>query len=535
LRQARRRTLSAACGTKQVEVWRRGQAPMTRPSVAPETGSVAGPEVTVVVLLDAVGAHGGEFARVARCRSERRRGVILGHVEDALPEVRYARSGDVEVAYMLLGSGAVDLVLVMGWLTHLEVYWDEASYRRFVQRLAGFSRLILFDKRGMGLSDRTTVGTLEERMDDVRAVMDAAGSERAVLMGVSEGAPLSMLFAASHPERTAALIFCGGEVKEVTTDDWPWGQSSRDEFDQAMERILAGDVPWGKPTPVFFAPSRAREPALMEWLGRLERSSASPAAGVAFMRMGSEIDVRHVAPSIHVPTLVMHTRRDPIVRFEQGRWLAETIPDARFVELSGQDHAPWFDCADEVIGEVREFLTGFREPSQPDQVLATVLFTDIVGSTDRARTLGDRRWRDLLEQHHAAVRGVLARYRGREIDTAGDGFLASFDGPARGIRCALAVLEALEHLGIPARSGLHTGECEVVGDKLAGIAVHIGARVAACAVAGEVLVSQTVRDLVAGSGIDFDDRGLHELKGLAEPRRLFAVRAPGDSLVQTPT
>jgi class 3 adenylate cyclase len=246
------------------------------------------------------------------------------------------------------------------------------------------------------------------------------------------------------------------------------------------------------------------------------------------MRMGSEIDVRDVAPSIHVSTLVMHTRRDPVVPFEQGRWLAETIPDARFVELAGQDHAPWFDTADEVVGEIREFLTGFREPVEPDQVLATVLFTDIVGSTDRARELGDRRWRDLLEQHHTAVRTILARYRGREIDTAGDGFLASFDGPARGIRCAIAVLDALEHLGIPARSGLHTGECEVVGDKLAGIAVHIGARVAARAGAGEVLVSQTVRDLVAGSGIDFEDRGLHELKGLAEPRRLFAVRAAGE-------
>jgi class 3 adenylate cyclase len=414
----------------------------------------------------------------------------------------------------------------MGYLTNLEVYWEEPSYRRFVQRLAGFTRVILFDKRGMGLSDRTTVGTLEERMDDVRAVMDAVGSERAVLMGVSEGAPLSMLFAASHPERTAALIFCGGEVKEVTTDDWPWGHSTLEEFDQGLKKLLAGGIDWGKPAPVFYAPSRAREPALMEWFGRLERSSASPAAAVAFMRMGSEIDVRHVAPSIHVPTLVMHKQRDPVVRFEQGRWLAETIPDARFVELAGQDHAPWFDTADEVIGEVREFLTGFREPPESEQRLATVLFTDIVGSTDRARELGDRRWRDLLEQHHATVRDILARYRGREIDTAGDGFLASFDGPARGIRCAIAVLEALERLGIPARSGLHTGECEVVGDKLAGIAVHTGARVAALAEPGEVLVSQTVRDLVAGSGIEFVDRGLHELKGLAEPRTLFAVRQP---------
>ena len=424
---------------------------------------------------------------------------------------------------MVLGSGAVDLVLVMGWLTNLEVYWEEPTYRRFVQRLAGFTRLILFDKRGMGLSDRTTVGTLEERMDDVRAVMDAAGSERAVLMGVSEGAPLSLLFAASHPERTAALIFSGGEVKEVTSEDWPWGQSTRDEFEEAMERILASDT-WGKPAPLFIAPSRMNDPALMEWFGRLERAAATPAAGVAFMRMGSQIDVRHVAPSIHVPTLVMHSPRDTIVDFEQGRWLARTIPDARFVELSGQDHAPWFDCADQVISEVSEFITGVREPLEPDQVLATVMFTDLVGSTERARELGNRRWRELIEQHHAAVRAELSRYRGREIDTAGDGFLASFDGPARAIRCALAVIDALDRLGLPARSGLHTGECELLGEKLTGIAVHIGARVAAQAAVGEVLVSDTVHDLVAGSGITFDDRGLNELKGLPEPRRLYAVQ-----------
>jgi pimeloyl-ACP methyl ester carboxylesterase len=443
-------------------------------------------------------------------------------VDDALPQVRYARSGDVDIAFTVLGSGSIDLVFVAGWLTNLEVYWEEAAFRRFAQRLAGFTRLILFDKRGMGLSDRTMIGTLEERMDDVRAVMDAVGSERAALMGVSEGAPLSMLFAASHPERTEALIFAGGEVKEVIADDWPWGQMTREEYDRALEDFLTSDN-WGKPAPVFFAPSRKDDPALMEWLGRLERSAASPAAAAAFMRMGSEIDVRAVAPSIHVPTLVMHTRRDSVVAFEQGRWLADAIPGARFVELSGQDHAPWFDCAGEVIDEISEFLTGSREPAEPEQVLATVLFTDIVGSTERAQELGDRRWRELLEQHHGAVRAELTRHRGREIDTAGDGFFASFDGPARGIRCAVAVLDALHRIGVPARSGLHTGECEVVGDKLAGIAVHTGARVAAQAAAGEVLVSETVRDLVAGSGIEFDDRGLHELKGLEEPRRLYAV------------
>jgi pimeloyl-ACP methyl ester carboxylesterase len=414
----------------------------------------------------------------------------------------------------------------MGWLTNLETYWELPGYRRFMQRLAGFTRLILFDKRGMGLSDHTPIGTLEERMDDVRAVMDAVGSERAVLLGVSEGAPLSMVFAASHPERTAGLIFVGGEVKEIREDDWPWGQSTRKDYEAMLDGILSGETEWGKVTRVWFAPSREHDPAVIDWLSRLERSAASPAAAVAFMRLGSEIDVRYVAPSIHVPTLVLHTARDPVVPYEQGRWLAEQIEGARFVELTGRDHVPWFDVADQVVTEVREFLTGFREAPEPENMLATVLFTDIVESTERARELGDTEWTALLAQHHATVRAVLAQYRGREIDTTGDGFLAAFDGPARGIRCAQAILEALDGIGIQARSGLHTGEVEVVGDKLAGIAVHTGARVAASAGPGEVLVSSTVRDLVAGSGIEFEDRGLHELKGLDEPRRLFAVRQP---------
>jgi pimeloyl-ACP methyl ester carboxylesterase len=443
-------------------------------------------------------------------------------VDDALPEVRYARSGDVQIAYQVLGEGDVDLVFVMGWLTNLETYWELPGYRRFMQRLAGFTRLILFDKRGMGLSDRTLAGTLEERMDDVRAVMDAVGSERAVLLGVSEGAPLSMVFAATHPERTAGLIFVGGEVKEILEDDWPLGQSTRTDYEAMLQKVLNGD--WGKVTRVWFAPSVEHDPAAIDWLARLERSAASPGAAVAFMRLGSEIDVRHVPPSIHVPTLVLHTPDDPVVPYEQARWLAEQIPDARLVDLKGKDHVPWFDVADQVIAETREFLTGFREAPEPETALATVLFTDIVGSTDRARELGDAKWTELLEQHHATVRRVLRQYRGREIDTAGDGFFAAFDGPARGIRCAQAILEALDGIGIEARSGLHTGEVEVVGDDLAGIAVHIGARVAAAAGPREVLVSSTVRDLVAGSGIEFEDRGLHELKGLEEPRRLYAVR-----------
>ena len=445
-------------------------------------------------------------------------------MDDAFPEVRYARSGDVHIAYQVLGGGDVDLVFVMGWLTNLETYWELPGYRRFMQRLAGFTRLILFDKRGMGLSDRTVTGTLEERMDDVRAVMDAVGSQRAVLLGVSEGAPLSMVFAATHPERTAGLIFVGGEVKEILEDDWPWGASTRENYEASLDGISSGETEWGKVTRVWFAPSRENDPAVINWLSRLLRSSASPAAAVAFMRLGSEIDVRHVAPSIHVPTLVLHTPEDPVVPYEQGRWLAEQIEGAHFVELAGKDHVPWFDVADQVVTEVRDFLTGFREALEPEKVLTTVLFTDIVGSTDRARELGDSQWTALLEQHHATVRTVLAQYRGREIDTTGDGFLAGFDGPARGIRCAQGILEALGRIGIEARAGLHTGEVEMVGDNIAGIAVHIGARVAALAGPREVLVSSTVRDLVAGSGIEFEDRGLHELKGLDEPRRLFAAR-----------
>jgi pimeloyl-ACP methyl ester carboxylesterase len=446
-------------------------------------------------------------------------------VEDAFPEVRYARSGDVDIAYQVLGGGDIDLVFVMGWLTNLEVYWEEPSYRRFMQRLAGFTRLILFDKRGMGLSDRTTIATLEERMDDVRAVMDAVGSDRAVLFGVSEGAPLSMLFAASHPERTAALVFAGGEVKEVISEDWPWGQSTREEYDVSLDATLSGEIPWGKPSRAWFFPSRERDPALVAWLAQLERAAASPAAAVAFMRMGSEIDVRHVAPSIHVQTLVLHTRRDPVVRFEQGQWLAETIPGARLVELSGQDHVPWGDSADEVIGEIREFLTGFREPAEPEQVLATVLFTDIVGSTARAEELGDRRWGELLEKHHATVRKVLDRYRGREFDTAGDGFFAAFDGPARAVVAASAIRDSLRALDLEIRAGLHTGECEVSDGKVAGIAVSIGARIASLASSGEILVSSTVKDLVAGSDLRFEPRGEHQLKGVPEPWRLFALAA----------
>jgi class 3 adenylate cyclase len=371
------------------------------------------------------------------------------------------------------------------------------------------------------MSDRVPgATTLEERMDDVRAVMDAVGSERAAVMGESEGAPLAMLFAAAHPERTAALILQGGEVRERTDDGWPWGERTEKEFEAAMATLPER---WGEGHAIDrIAPSVAGEEWARAWYGRVQIHSNTPGAAGAFMRMAFDIDVRHVAPAINVPTLVVHATGDRVCHVENARFLARTIPGARYVELPGEDHVPWF-APDDVLAEIREFLTGQREPAMPDRVLATILFTDLVDSTTRVTELGDRRWRDLVAQHHAAVRRELERFGGRELDTAGDGFFASFDGPARAIRCARAIVEAVRPLGLEVRAGLHTGEVELLDGKLAGIAVNIGARIAARAAAGEVLVSGTVRDLVAGSGLSFEDRGLATLKGVPGEWRLFAA------------
>jgi class 3 adenylate cyclase/dienelactone hydrolase len=437
-------------------------------------------------------------------------------------DVSYAESGDVSIAYQVVGDGPIDLVFVAGAITNLEVLWEAPDYRRFCERLGAFSRLLLFDKRGMGLSDRVRLGTLEERMDDMRAVMDAAGSESAALLGVSEGGPLSMLFAAAHPERTRALILCGAEVKEERTDDWPWGEATRAEFEQALDldRVIAR---WGKGFAAeYLFPSRQGDEAFLRWFGRLQMQSATPKDAVAFMRMAFEIDVRHVVPSIKVPTLIIHRTGDPVCNVENARWLAGQIDGARYLELPGTEHVPWID-GEEIPAETQEFLTGVREPAEPDRVLTTVLFTDIVGSTERALELGDRGWRDQLERHHSVVRAELARYRGREIDTAGDGFFATFDGPARGIRCARSIVEAVRGIGLEVRAGLHTGEVELAPDSVRGIAVHTGARIAALARPGEVLLSSTVRDLIAGSGIELTDRGSHELKGIPGEWRLFAL------------
>jgi class 3 adenylate cyclase len=438
------------------------------------------------------------------------------------PAVRYAQSGDVHIAYQVVGAGDVDLVCVLGALTNISVLWEDPDYRRFCERVGTFARLIVFDKRGMGLSDRVRVGTLEERMDDVRAVMDAAGSESAALIGMSEGGPLSMLFAATYPERTRALVLCGAEVKEETTEDWPWGESTRADFEQWMtiENVLER---WGQGAIVdYVAPSRSEDQRLREWFGRLQVQSASPQDAVAFMRMAFEIDVRDVVPSVKVPTLILHRTDDNVCHVENARWLADRIHGARYVELSGVDHLPWID-PDEILAEIQEFLTGVREPAEPDRVLATVLFTDIVGSTEHAQRLGDRRWRELVDRHHEAVRRELTRFRGREVDTAGDGFFATFDGPARAIRCAKSIVHAVNELELEIRAGLHTGEVELAGDAVRGIAVHTGARVASLAQPAEVLVSSTVKDLIAGSGIELVDRGPHALKGIPGEWRLYAV------------
>ncbi|HEU4760332.1 MAG TPA: adenylate/guanylate cyclase domain-containing protein [Dehalococcoidia bacterium] len=435
------------------------------------------------------------------------------------PETRYAKSGDVNIAYQVVGDGPLDIVSVPGFISHLEVGWEDPSLARFLRRLASFSRLILFDKRGTGLSDRVSVKelpTLEQRMDDVRAVMDAVGSQRAALLGFSEGGPMSVLFAATYPERTSALVLYGA-FSSLT--------ELRLSADQLQPFLNTLERNWGQEGNVeWFAPSRVGDQQFKEWWARHGRAGASPGAAVALTRMNFEIDTRHVLPAVRVPTLVLHRTGDRVVPVERGRKMAGQIPGARYVELPGDDHAPFLGDADALLEEVQEFLTGVRPAPEPDRVLATVLFTDIVGSTQRAAELGDRRWRDLLDSYYGLARRELTHFRGREVKTTGDGFLATFDGPARAIRCGRAVRDGARQMGVDTRAGLHTGECEAMGDDVGGIAVHIGARVAAVAGPGEVLVSSTVKDLVAGSGIQFQDRGLHALKGMPEEWRLFLVQ-----------
>jgi class 3 adenylate cyclase len=446
-----------------------------------------------------------------------------GAADDArtVTQVRFARSGDVNIAYRVVGDGPIDLVYAQGSYTHLDVCWELPAFRHFCERLAEFSRVILFDKRGYGMSDRVPgATTLEERMDDIRAIMDAVRSERAAIIGESEGGPLALLFAAAHPERTAALILQGAEVRERRDDEWPWGEATEDEFEASMGSLAER---WGQGTGIWtIAPSVDGAEWARAWRGRLQLNAGTPSAAEAFMRMAFEIDVREIVPSVNVPTLVIHAADDRVCHVENGRYLARHIPGARLVELPSEDHVPWFD-PEPTVAEIREFLTGTREAASPTRLLATILFTDMVTSTELASSLGDRRWRDLLEHHHAIVRRELARFDGREIDTAGDGFFATFDGPARAIRCGQSIVAAAASLGISLRAGLHTGEVEVLDDKVAGIAVNIGARIAGLAAPGDVLVSSTVRDLVAGSGIGFVERGRASLKGIEGTWQVFAV------------
>ena len=442
-----------------------------------------------------------------------------------LPPTRYTRSGNVHIAYQVVGEGPFDLVYIPGWVSHVELAWEEPTLASFLERLASFSRLILFDKRGTGLSDRVPdaqLPTHEERMDDLRAVMDAAGSERAALFGVSEGGNLAVLFAAMYARRTTALITFGTFAKRIWAPDYPWAPTAeqREKEYELLEREWGGAMDLAS-----LVPSKADDEAFLRRLATYLRRAASPGAAVTLLRMNTQIDIRATLPAIRVPTLVLHRTDDLDCSIENGRFIARNIPGARLVELAGSDHLPWVGDQDAVLDEIQEFLTGVRPVSDIDRVLATVLFTDIVGSTETAARLGDRAWRTLLERHHAMVRKELSRFRGREINAAGDGFLATFDGPARAIRCAFAIRDGARELGLPTRTGLHTGEIEQAAGEIGGIAVHIGARVAAAAGADETLVSSTVKDLVVGSGIAFADRGAHTLKGVPGEWRLYAASA----------
>ncbi len=412
-------------------------------------------------------------------------------------------------------------MIAPGAISHLEIEWEYPLYRRFYERLASFSRVIRFDKRGTGLSDRFTgdrLPTLEERVEDIRAVMDAVGSDRATILGSSDGGTMSCLFAATHPERTVGLVLYAAEAYSPSppTDA---------QIEAAVDRAR---TEWGSETQArrylaLFAPSVAEDPEWLSWESRVTRSGATPGSYAALLAMGRDLDARAVLPAIRVPTLVLHRTGDRVVNVAQGRLLADEIPGARMVELPGIDHYHWIGDQDAIIDEIEEFVTGVRDPAERNRVLATIVFSDIVDSTRHALELGDRAWQDLLGRHLDVVRRELVRFGGRELDTAGDGVLSAFDGPARAVRFASRAVEAIRELGIEIRVGVHTGECERHGDKLAGVAVHVGARIGGLAAPSEVLVSSTVRDLVAGSGLRFDDRGEQQLRGLPNPWRVYAV------------
>ncbi len=447
------------------------------------------------------------------------------HVGDMAPKTRYAlNEGGQYIAYQVFGEGAVDLIFIPDWCSNLEIMWEEPTLARFLQRLASFSRVICFDKRGSGVSDPVPLGavpTWEEWMEDVKSVLDAVGSGRAAVFGHGDGGSMALLFAATHPGRTSALILADSYARRGRTADYPCGipdSAAAKTIDGILQTYGTGEM-----TRYGGAPSLAGNASFVAWRGRYERLAMSPGMFRPVYPQTYKIDVRPVLPTVRVPTLVLHRSGNRYIRIDNGRYLAEHIAGAKFVEVPGDDHYYHAGDTEALLGPVQEFLTGTREVADEDRVLATVLFTDIVGATAHAERLGDRAWTDLLGRHHGLVRQELARFRGREVDTAGDGFFATFDGPARGVRCALAIRDVVRPLGIHVRAGLHTGECERIGEKVCGIAVHIGARVMGLAGEGQVLVSRTVRDLVTGSGLRFDDYGRHPLKGVEDEWVLFQV------------
>jgi class 3 adenylate cyclase len=434
-----------------------------------------------------------------------------------IPDTRYAKSSDIHIAYQLFGDGSVNLVYIPGFVSNVENNWEEPSFARWLRRLGGFARVVIFDKRGTGLSDRVEdLPSLEQRMDDARAVMDAVGFARAAVLGISEGGSLAALFAATYPDRCAALILYGAYARFT---QWiPTGEALQKFFEYV-------ESSWGSGNSMpRFAPSRQNDPAFKRWWGRFERSGGSPSAVTKLQRMNSEIEIAGILPTIRVPTLVLHRTDDPYVTVEGGRELARLIPGARLVELSGGDHLPYVgDNVDQIADLIGEFVTGSAPLAIVDRVLATILFTDIVGSTEQASAVGDQQWQDVIRSHDAAVRRELLRFRGSEVKSLGDGFLATFDGPARAIHCALAIHAAVRPLGLAVRTGLHTGEVELSGGDVRGIAVHIASRIVGLAETGQLLVSRTVKDLVAGSGISFEDFGTHPLKGISDKWQLFRV------------
>jgi class 3 adenylate cyclase/pimeloyl-ACP methyl ester carboxylesterase len=443
------------------------------------------------------------------------------------PEISYAKSRGLNVAYAVAGDGPLDLVVVPGFVSHLEAAFGQPAISNATRRLSSFARVIIFDKPGTGLSDPTPgPSTLEERMEDLTAVLDAVGSERAALFGVSEGAPMCALFAASHPERTEALIMYGSYAKGIAGDDYPWAPL-QEQVDLGGEMI---EEEWGTGVMLeVYAPSKLDDPDFARWWAQYQRQAASPGMARATARLASEVDIREVLPAISVPTLILHRKHDSLWPVEGARYISEQIEGAELVELEGIDHFPFVGDSEAVFGEVESFLTGSRRMPEPERQLLTVMFTDIVDSTKRGAEMGDRLWHNLLDGHNEVVREQLERFRGREVSTAGDGFLATFDGPARGIACAEEITRAVRPLGIEVRAGLHTGEVEIRGEDIGGMTVNIGARISAMAGPGEVLVSGTVKDLVVGSDIEFEPRGSHPLKGVPGEWDVFvatgAVRA----------